>query len=132
VTLVVDASVVVALLVDDGPDGRWAESLVDGEFLVAPHLLPVEVSSTLRRLVRAEVVSDEVGSLAYHDLGRLRVDHAAFEPFADRIWELRRHVTSHDAWYVALAERLDVALATFDRRLARVPGLRCEVVLPPP
>ncbi len=27
-TLVVDASVVVASLVNDGPEGRWAEALV--------------------------------------------------------------------------------------------------------
>jgi len=31
--------------------------------------------------------------------------------------ELRRNVTSYDAWYVAVAERFALPLATLDRRL---------------
>jgi predicted nucleic acid-binding protein len=130
-TVVVDASVVVAMLVDSGRDGRWAEDVIAGEHLVAPHLMPVEVSSTLRRLAAAGVVSDELASLAHADLVHLRVDHVDFEPCAERVWNLRRQVTSYDAWYVAVAERLDVPLATLDRRLARSTGLRCEIVHPP-
>jgi NADPH-dependent ferric siderophore reductase len=41
VTAVVDASVIVAALVHDGPAGRWAEGLVAGQPLAAPHLMPV-------------------------------------------------------------------------------------------
>jgi hypothetical protein len=36
VTLVVDASIVVAALVDSGPDGSWAETVLAAELLVAP------------------------------------------------------------------------------------------------
>jgi predicted nucleic acid-binding protein len=36
-------------------------------------------------------------------------------------------VTPYDASYVALAELLDVVLVTTDARLARAPGIRCEV-----
>jgi predicted nucleic acid-binding protein len=49
---------------------------------------------------------------------------------ADRVWELRRTVTAYDACYVALAELLDAPLATLDVRLARAPGLRCQVITP--
>ena len=54
-----------------------------------------------------------------------------FAPFADRVWELRRNLTSYDAWYVAIAEFLDCPLVTLDRRLARAPGLSCRIVVPP-
>ncbi|MEY4579670.1 MAG: hypothetical protein RL701_4373 [Pseudomonadota bacterium] len=37
-TLVVDASVVVAMLVDSGPDGQWAELELSADDLAAPHL----------------------------------------------------------------------------------------------
>lgn len=40
-TLVVDASMVVAGLTDAGPGGRWAESLLAGDSLAAPYLMPV-------------------------------------------------------------------------------------------
>ena len=38
-TLIIDASMVVAALVDSGRDGRWAEALLVSDSLTAPHLL---------------------------------------------------------------------------------------------
>jgi predicted nucleic acid-binding protein len=46
---------------------------------------------------------------------------------ADAAWELRDNVTFYDALYVALAAALDVPLLTADARLARAPGLPCQV-----
>ena len=43
------------------------------------------------------------------------------------IWQLRQAVTPYGAAYVALAEVLNVVLVTADRRLARAPGLKCDV-----
>lgn len=126
-TLVVDASLVVAALVDDGPDGRWAEGVLASGELAAPHLMPVEVAKILRRAALAGHVSGDAAALAHADLLALRVDLFPYEPFAARVWELRENLTSYDAWYVALAETLDAPLATLDRRLGRVAGLRCGV-----
>ena len=50
-----------------------------------------------------------------------------FHELADRAWELARNLTIYDAAYVALAELLDAPLVTLDQRLARAPGIRCEV-----
>ena len=49
-----------------------------------------------------------------------------YEPFAGRIWELRSNVTCYDAWYVALAEALEVPVATLDVRLTQAAGPACE------
>ncbi len=49
-TVVIDASVIVAALVDTGTDGAWAESLIASKILVAPELVMVEVTNILRRL----------------------------------------------------------------------------------
>jgi predicted nucleic acid-binding protein len=46
-------------------------------------------------------------------------------------WRLRQHTTIYDAAYVVLATVLDVPLLTLDRRLARAPGVTCEVLTPP-
>ena len=40
-------------------------------------------------------------------------------------------VTSCDAWYVAVAEELDLPLGTLDRALAAARGPRCRFPLPP-
>lgn len=129
-TLVVDASVVVAALIDAGGDGLWAEECLGSDALAAPHLLPVEVANVLRRAVLAREVAADSASLAHSDLGDLPVDLFAYEPFADRVWELRSSVSAYDAWYVALAESLDAPLATLDRRLTRSQGARCRFLAP--
>jgi predicted nucleic acid-binding protein len=128
--VVVDASVVVAGLVDSGPDGRWAERVLAAGHLAAPHLLPSEVANILRRAALVGKISADAASFAHADLLALRVDLFPYAPFADRIWDLRGNVTCYDAWYVALAEHLGCPLATLDGRLARAPGLRCAVEQP--
>ncbi|MBN1610405.1 MAG: type II toxin-antitoxin system VapC family toxin [Polyangiaceae bacterium] len=130
-THVVDASVVVAALVDSGPTGQWAESELLGGALAAPHLLPVEVANILRRAVLAGDLSEDVGALAHADLLDLRVELFPYEPLAERVWNLRHNLTAYDACYVALAEELGAPLATLDRRLSKASGPRCAFRLPP-
>ncbi|HEX5370339.1 MAG TPA: type II toxin-antitoxin system VapC family toxin [Dehalococcoidia bacterium] len=130
-SLVVDASIVVAALVDEGPNGVWAEGMLTSDDLVAPHLVRVESTNVLRRAIDSGRLSIQEASLAQLDLMALRMQLFPFEPFATRIWELRTNLTAYAAWYVALAEAFGLPLATLDRRLARAPGPRCEFLVPP-
>ena len=129
-SVVIDASVVVAATVDAGPNGIWAEDILDSGALAAPLLLPVEATNILRRLERAGQLTASEADIARQDVLRLQVEQLPFEPFAERIWELRENFTSYDAWYVAVAEALDAPLATLDRRLSRAPGSGCRILLP--
>lgn len=131
-TLVLDASTVVAALVDAGPSGAWADSLLLSGPLAAPHLMPVEAANILRRAALTGEISADIASLAHDDLLSLRVALFPYPPLAARAWELRANVTAYDAWYVALAEELDAELATLDIKLSRVPGPRCTFATPPP
>jgi len=103
--LVLDASVLVAAAVDDGPEGRWAEQLIATDQLVAPHLALAETTNILRRLERAGRLSPGQADNARQDLLRLDLELFPFAPFADRIWELRHNLTCYDAWYVAVAKK---------------------------
>lgn len=129
-SIVVDASALVAALVDYGPQGEWAESILAGTTLCAPEIAYVETTDTLRRLERANRIAIAEANAAHEDLMQLKIQVFSFEPFAERIWELRHNVTSYDAWYVAVAEALNLPLATLDRRLAKTRGLRCDFVTP--
>ena len=129
-TLVIDASAVVAALTDAGPAGVWAESLLAGNDALAPHLLPVEIAHTLRSAAMADRISWDTAALAHADISQLPLRLLPYEPFADRIWELRHNVTPYDAWYVAIAEAADLPLATLDARLAQASGPRCDFVVP--
>ena len=130
-SLVVDAGFVVAALSDSGTDGQWAEELLTGDDLAAPHLMPVEAANILRRAALAGDISQDAAALAHADLLELRVTLFPYAPFAQRVWALRGNVTAYDAWYVAVAEALDFALATVDRRLSRASGCRCAFLTPP-
>jgi predicted nucleic acid-binding protein len=131
VTLVVDAGAAVAALVDAGPTGQWAGVELRRSGLAAPHLMPVEAANILRRAARAGDLPVDTAAMAHDDLVQLRVELFPYHPFAHRVWQLRENLTTYDAWYVALAEALDAALITVDGRIARTPGLRCSVLLPP-
>jgi predicted nucleic acid-binding protein len=127
---VVDASVLVTALVDSGPYGEWAESIIAGGALHAPELARVEAANILRRMEGARDITTAEANAAYEDLIQLNMELFSFDPFAERIWELRRNLTCYDAWYVAIAEALRLPLATLDKRLARATGPTCGFLLP--
>jgi predicted nucleic acid-binding protein len=103
---------VVAALVDAGETGAWAEELLANGPLAAPHLLPVEVANVLRRAALAGEISADLAALAHADLLRLRLALFPYDPFGERVWELRDTVTAYDGWCVALAEALAAPLAS--------------------
>ncbi len=128
--LVVDASAVLSALVDSGPTGQWTEALLTEAALFAPVLIQVEVANVLRRASHSNEISNEVASLAYHDLLDLQIELFPYEPFAERIWALGANLTPYDAWYVAVAESIEAPLMTLDSRLAQAPGPNCAFYLP--
>jgi predicted nucleic acid-binding protein len=127
---VVDASVLVGALVDSAPHGEWAEAVIEGGFLHAPELARVEATNILRRLERAKKISAAEANAAFEDLQQLNIELLSFEPFAERVWELRHNLTSYDAWYVAVAEALRLPLATLDERLVKASGPTCGFLTP--
>ena len=127
---VVDSSLLVSALVDTGPHGRWAETVIADGGLVAPELVWVEAMNTLRRLEHARRISASEANAAHEDLMQLDLQAFPFDPFAERVWQLRHNLTSYDAWYVAVAEALDLPLATLDKRLARARGPVCSFLTP--
>ena len=127
-TVVVDASVVVAALVDSGPAGTWSAAALQGRtYVAAPELLPFEVANVLRRLAAGEKLVDEVARAAHHDLLRLDVALWPYQPLADEAWRNRGSLSMPDASYIALARLVDAPLLTLDERLACTAGPLCVV-----
>lgn len=126
--IVVDASVVVVALADDGDDGDLARRrLVAASGLAAPDLVDVETTSVLRRRWLAGDLTARRFSAATDDLADLAITRMPVLPLMRRAYELRANVTAYGAAYVALAEHLGGTLLTADARLARAPGVRCPI-----
>jgi predicted nucleic acid-binding protein len=125
--IVVDASVLVVALADDGTDGDAARARLRGERLVAPELIDLEVGSVLRRHAVAGQIDDRRAKIALQDLVAMPLQRARHVELLGRCWELRTNLTFYDAAYVALAEALRTTLLTSDRKLARAPGPSCHI-----
>jgi predicted nucleic acid-binding protein len=126
--IVVGASVLANALADDGADGRVARlRLTTGDDLAAPDLLDVETVAVLRKRWIAGDLPQRRFSLAIDDLEDLDLARYPALPLMRRAFELRDNLTTYDAVYVALAERLACTLLTADQRLASAPGVACSV-----
>ncbi len=128
--LVCDASVLVALLLDGGPDGRWAAGTLAGADLAAPSLVGFETANVIRRHELAGLISPDQAAQAHADLLDLTIERWPHDLLAARAWELRPILSIYDAGYVALAELTETTLVTLDRRIAGAPGVRCVIATP--
>lgn len=124
---VVDASVLVVALADDGPDGDTVRQRLRGEQLFAPENIDLEVLSVLRRAVGRGSLNQRRAALALDDLMDMPIQRAPHRRLLARCWELRENLTAYDAAYAALAEVMETVLITADERLSKAPGLRCRV-----
>ena len=97
-----------------------------------PHLADSELVQGMRANVRRGVVPAGAAGDALTRWSALGVRRHSAGGLLPRIWTLRDVLCASDATYVASAELLGCPLATGDRGIARVAGVRCEIVAPPP
>jgi predicted nucleic acid-binding protein len=126
--IVVDASAMLEFLLQT-PLGTRVETRLfrDGEEFHSPHLLDVEVTQGLRRLVRSGEVTAARAADAILDLADIDLHRHAHVDMLNRVWQLRDNVTAYDAVYVALAEALDATVITCDGPLAKAPGHHARI-----
>jgi predicted nucleic acid-binding protein len=130
VPVVIDASAVVALLTGDPSAGHVRSALTD-EDTFAPELIDVEVTNAFRRLEARGLVASAAAERSVKLALALPIERTRHRSLVLGAWSLRRNLSLYDAIYVSLANRLDCALLTGDRRLATTPGLGVPVILLP-
>ncbi len=126
---VVDASILVTALADEGGAGARMRDAVRDVRLAAPYLIDLEVVAAWRRQFLRGLLSVSTWERALQDLADTPIQRHPPVPLLRRCWELLDNVKTYDAAYVALAEVLGVPLLTADARLANADGIRCEVEL---
>ena len=126
--IVLDASVLVEAVTEEGRRGEAARALLDGPVAV-PDVAFVEAFLAIGRQHLGGAITPErfVGAVAALD--SLPVSPHESRRLLPRMAELAESVGAYDAAYVALAESLGTQLVTTDQPLARAHGPRCEVRL---
>ena len=130
-TVVVDSSLLVALLIGDerqnAARAQLEHWLDGGEELHAPGVLPYEIANVLARRVFDGLLEAEDVPEIWHDLRAIGLVLHPFDLARDgpEVAVLtarlrRRHAT--DSTYVCLAQRLGTAVWTLDGALARNAG----------
>jgi len=124
--VVVGASIVVRLLQNRRGDAALRERFARERRLHAPALLDAEVASAIRGLLmtsKAAIrIAPERAAEMIDDYADLPIERHIMAPLQRRVLELRDNFTAYDAFYVALAEALDLPLLTDDGKFARSPS----------
>jgi predicted nucleic acid-binding protein len=117
ITVVVDASVIVKLLVDE-PDSSSAASLVESHHLVTPDFARLEVGNTLWSRVHAGHFDAGTAQRLLDLLDEIKIDTVASAPLVGRAlaWAAKIDHPIYDCVYLALADRVRCALVTADNR----------------
>lgn len=127
--VVLDSSALVTVLIEPGMAGRRIAARLSGTAPAAPHILPFEVANVLRRRRNAGLLSEAEATLALGGFARMPIELWPFSVLADATRRHGHNLSSYDAAYVALAERLERPLLTRDAKLAHAPGITCPVEL---
>lgn len=130
---VVDASTLIDLVLRRPLDEQVSNWLADeATDWHAPDLVGVEITSVLRRLVRAGDCSTHRAQAALDDVRGLGLIVHPSDDLLDLALTLPGSISASDAVYVALAMMLPAPLITADRRLAAAAGDLCEIHISSP
>jgi predicted nucleic acid-binding protein len=128
--IVIDASALLEILLQtDRAEALMRRALTAGERMHAPHLIDIEVSHVLRRLVQHRELTKARAEHAFEDLALLLIERHGHQALLPRIWQLRETLTAYDGAYVALGEALGAPILTCDAKLARAGGHYAQMEL---
>ena len=117
-SLVIDASALIDLLLSEAASDRIADR-VEQNVLHAPAHIDLELLSAFGRIERSGKLTSAEVDLRLRAAESVIIQRHALEGLSAGAWRRRQSLRISDAFYVELADQLDVPLITTDQRLAR-------------
>lgn len=129
--IVIDSGVLIVTVIEETytpqADALMAWIKAESLTMAAPTLLRYEITSTLRKLAHRGSISAADGRRLLRQTLETPIDLTIDDALLERAYMLATEhglPSAYDAQYLALAERLDCALWTFDSRLFNTVHLR--------
>jgi predicted nucleic acid-binding protein len=124
--VVIDASAWIDLLLSEAASGRIADR-IEQNILHAPAHIDLELLSAFGRIERSGKLTSAEVDLRLRAAESVIIQRHALDGLSAGAWRRRQSLRISDAFYVELADKLDVPLITTDLRLARATS-RAEVI----
>ena len=143
-TVCTDAGIVIKLVIQEADSdlvhSLWHYWLQSDTKIVAPGILPFEITAVIRKLVYQGRISLTDGHAALRKALAFAVTISTPLGLHQAAWDLAtrfNHPTAYDAHYLALAEMLSCEFWTADRRLynavhTQLPWVKCLGDFQPP
>jgi predicted nucleic acid-binding protein len=125
--LVVDASVLVEVAIGNAAAETTLRKL-GGHRPVAPELIDAEIASALKGHERAGRLERDAATAFARSLLAVPLRRVSHRLLLQDAWDLRHRLSTYDAFYLALARRLDAPIVTCDRRWAAAGDLGVTVI----
>lgn len=125
--IVIDACAWVDLATGVAPAHLVSAANSNGHWLVPEHFRLEGLNAVRGRWLGRQISDLQFDSLTA-ELISSDVDVWPTAPLLPRVRALAANANAYDASYIALAEVVGVPLVTSDKKLARIPGIRCRVI----
>ncbi|XVV06805.1 type II toxin-antitoxin system VapC family toxin [Actinosynnema sp. CA-248983] len=127
---VIDNSALIEFLLGKRPHKKLVQTMLTGT-LAAPEILDAEAFSVLRRMVLHNGLPASEAHTHLRTIRDAPITRVGHRALMDAAWTMRNALSAHDAFYVALAERLGVPMVTCDAKLAGSNGHQVDIEVYP-
>jgi predicted nucleic acid-binding protein len=119
--IIVDAGTWVTAAIDENRAGDVCRAVLRSDrHWMAPAHMPTEALRTIRRFEQAGAIDNALAETIVNEIAASEIAYVGPEPsMLLGQWRLRYNISSYDAPYVVLGQRMHAPLVTLDRRLAR-------------
>ncbi|MGB0767134.1 MAG: type II toxin-antitoxin system VapC family toxin [Phycisphaeraceae bacterium] len=119
--IVLDASVLIKLYINEEGSRRAASAVKKAETLIAPDLLWSEVGNILWKYVRRDALDADTGEAILQDMLQMPIVAMSSSDLLPQAFEIATKYdrTVYDSLYLAAAVRAGVVMLTADERLAK-------------
>ena len=117
--VLIDASAIMPVLIDE-PEKGLIVKLTKNSNLLAPSILPYEIGNALTRLKKRHVLTDQQIVLAYNDFKKIPLRLLDINIENAIMLACRYEIYAYDAYYLEMANRLNLPLLTLDKSMKKV------------
>jgi len=118
--ILLDASAIITVIADE-PKSQIVINCTQNTTIVSPNIISCEIANALTRMIRKNVIISEdqiINLIKSYKLIPIRLIDINLEKALKIAWEYK--IYAYDAFYLEVAQRLQIPILTFDNGMIKV------------